>query len=54
MSAAEALKAAREAGIELELEGDDLVWEADEAAYCGYSRPLIAPQGWDRAAAAAG
>jgi hypothetical protein len=30
MSAAEALKAAREAGIELELEGDDLVWEADE------------------------
>ena len=28
MSAAEALKAAREAGIELELEGDDLVWEA--------------------------
>ena len=30
MSAAEALKAAREAGIELEVEGDDLVWAADE------------------------
>ena len=30
MRAAEVLKAVRKAGIELEVEGDDLVWEADK------------------------
>ena len=53
MSAAEALKAARAAGIELALDGDDLVLEAASAPPAAVLDALSAPQGRDRGAAAA-
>ena len=45
MSAAEALQAARAAGVELGIDGDDLVLEASAAAAAGRARSAVAPQG---------
>ena len=44
MSAAEALKAARAAGIRFEIDGDDLVLEAPVAAATDRARSPVAPE----------
>ena len=52
MSAAEALKAARAAGIQLGIDGDDLVLEASAPPPRRGARPAVASQGRHRGAAA--
>ena len=53
MSAVEALKAARAAGVELALDGDDLVLEAASAPPAAVLDATVASQGRDRGAASA-
>ena len=53
MSAVEALKAARAAGIELAIDGDDLVLSAASAPSARGARRTFPAQGRDRGAASA-
>ena len=52
MSAAQALKAARDAGVRIGIDGDALTLEADAAPPAGRARPAVASQGGRGRAAA--